>query len=158
MNVPGSRGGWTSHGGSKNQLGPDKQHRQSGMLSSGKKGDQSKMPLSKLMWKHIVSCHTTLQLWFNYSSYQNSALSTSEQHWSTVMCWPGTLVNCMCYLWALFLYEDIPSCICILQHLKLKWRSHNNGSFFWPNCGLLSYIDIGREHLNHGQDVNIILL
>jgi hypothetical protein len=62
MNVPGSRGGWTSHGGSKNQLGPDKQHRQSGMLSRGKKGDQSKMPLSKLMWQQSVACHTTLQL------------------------------------------------------------------------------------------------
>lgn len=71
MNVPCSRGGWTSHGGSKNQLGPDKQHRQSGMLSSGKKGDQSKMPLSKLMWQHSISCHTTLQLLFNSSTYQN---------------------------------------------------------------------------------------
>jgi hypothetical protein len=47
MNATGSRGGWSSRGGSKNQLGPDKQHRQNGMLSSGKKGDQNKMPLSK---------------------------------------------------------------------------------------------------------------
>jgi hypothetical protein len=54
-NLPGSRGGWTSRGGSKNQLGPDKQHRQSGMLSSGKKGDQSKMPLSKSVWQHNIS-------------------------------------------------------------------------------------------------------
>lgn len=105
MNLPGSRGGWTSHGGSKNQLGPDKQHRQSGMLSSGKKSDQSKMPLSKLMWQHRFSCHTTVQLWFNYSLYQNSALYTSEQHWSTVICWPGTFVSRMFYLWAQFLYE-----------------------------------------------------
>lgn len=59
MNVPGGRGGWTGHGSSKNQLGPDKQHRPSGMLSSGKKGDQSKMPLSKLMWQHSPMSHYT---------------------------------------------------------------------------------------------------
>lgn len=47
MNATGSRGGWGNRGGSKNQLGPDKQHRQNGMHSSGKKGDQNKMPLSK---------------------------------------------------------------------------------------------------------------
>ncbi|KDR10617.1 hypothetical protein L798_15145 [Zootermopsis nevadensis] len=46
MNATGNRGGWSNRGGSKNQLGPDKQHRQNGMLTSGKKGDQNKMPLS----------------------------------------------------------------------------------------------------------------
>jgi hypothetical protein len=55
MNAPGNRGGWSSRGGSKNQLGPDKQHRQSGMLGSGKKSDQSKIPLSKsVCWHNIL--------------------------------------------------------------------------------------------------------
>jgi hypothetical protein len=62
MNVPVSRGGWTSRGGSKNQLVPDKQQRQNGMLSNGKKSDQGKMPLSKLVWQHSIPWHTTLQL------------------------------------------------------------------------------------------------
>jgi hypothetical protein len=61
-NVPGNRGGWTSRGGSKNQLVPDKQQRQNGMLSNGKKGDQGKMPLSKSVWQHSIPWHTTLQL------------------------------------------------------------------------------------------------
>jgi hypothetical protein len=43
----GSRAGWSNRGGSKNQLRPDKQHGQNGMLSSGKKGDPNKMSLSK---------------------------------------------------------------------------------------------------------------
>jgi hypothetical protein len=47
MNAPGNRGGWSSRGVSKSQLGPDKQHRQSGMLSGGKKGDLNKIPLSE---------------------------------------------------------------------------------------------------------------
>ena len=50
MNAPGNKGGWSNRSASKNQLGPDKQHRQSGMLGGGKKGDQNKIPLSKSVW------------------------------------------------------------------------------------------------------------
>jgi hypothetical protein len=50
MNAPGNKGGWSNRSASKSQLGPDKQHRQSGMLSGGKKGDQNKIPLSKSVW------------------------------------------------------------------------------------------------------------
>lgn len=56
MNATGNRGGWSNRGGSKNQLGPDKQHRQNGMLTSGKKGDQNKMPLSKSVQWLCISC------------------------------------------------------------------------------------------------------
>jgi hypothetical protein len=55
MNAPGNKGGWSNRSASKSQLGPDKQHRQSGMLSGGKKCDQNKIPLSKSVWHHCPS-------------------------------------------------------------------------------------------------------
>jgi hypothetical protein len=55
MNALGGKGGWSNRGVSKSQLGPDKQHRQSGMITGGKKGDQNKIPLSKSVWHHSNS-------------------------------------------------------------------------------------------------------